>query len=223
MRNAEINRETRETAVNAWLELDGSGKSDVTTGVGFMDHMLDLFAKHGRFDLVMSCDGDYQVDDHHCVEDMGIVLGKAFAAALGDRRGINRYASTMLPMDEALILTAVDISGRSHLSFDVELPAQKVGSFDTELVQEFLTGFARNAGLTLHVRMLSGTNTHHIIEGIFKSLARTMRQAAAIDREHADEIPSTKGVLDTEGAAAPAAAEAAAPGERFGLAFDEDE
>ncbi len=195
MRRAEISRKTAETDISLALTLDGTGKSDIQSGVGFLDHMLTLFARHGRFDLTVKCTGDTYVDDHHTVEDIGIALGEAFRTALGDKRGIVRYGDTTLPMDEALILTAVDISGRSYLGFDLPLPSQKVGSFDTELVKEFWQAFTMNAGLALHIRLLSGDNTHHIIEGAFKSAARSLRKAVAIDPDFKDEIPSTKGVL----------------------------
>ena len=195
MRTANIERNTAETKISLTLNLDGDGKSEIHSGCGFLDHMLTLFARHGRFDLNLVCDGDTYVDDHHTVEDIGIALGKAFSDALSDKKGIVRYGSMILPMDEALILTAVDISGRSMLCFDLPLPCAKVGSFDTELVQEFLLAFVRNANLTLHVRELAGVNTHHIIEGTFKSLARSLAAAVAIDEKHKDEIPSTKGVL----------------------------
>ncbi|MCQ2447192.1 MAG: imidazoleglycerol-phosphate dehydratase HisB [Clostridia bacterium] len=195
MRRAEISRKTAETDISLALTLDGTGKSDIQSGVGFLDHMLTLFARHGRFDLAVKCTGDTYVDDHHTVEDIGIALGDAFRTALGDKRGIVRYGDTTLPMDESLILTAVDISGRSYLGFDLPLPSQKVGSFDTELVKEFWQAFTMNAGLALHIRLLSGDNTHHIIEGAFKSAARSLRKAVAIDPDFKDEIPSTKGVL----------------------------
>ena len=195
MRSAEINRKTAETEISLKLELDGSGKSEISSGVGFLDHMLTLFAKHGNFDLELSCKGDTWVDDHHSTEDIGIALGQAFAEALGDKKGIFRYGDTTLPMDEALILTAVDISGRPFLGWDLPLPCMKVGSFDTELVQEFWLAFVRNAGITMHVRELAGINTHHIIEGCFKSAARSLRKAAAIDLSSPDSVPSTKGVL----------------------------
>ena len=195
MRSAKIKRKTAETDISLTLDLDGSGRSDVDTGVGFMDHMLTLFAKHGRFDLDIKCVGDVNVDDHHSVEDIGIALGQAFDEALGDKKGIVRYGDAVIPMDEALILTAVDISGRDHLAYDLQIPTEKVGSFDTELVEEFWTAFARNARCTLHIRGIAGSNSHHIIEGAFKSAARSMRAAVRIDREFADEVPSTKGVL----------------------------
>ena len=195
MRNAEIRRDTAETKISISLTLEGTGKNKIDTGVGFLDHMLTLFAKHGSFDLAVRCDGDNYVDDHHSVEDIGISLGQAFAQALGDKKGIRRYADTILPMDEALILTSVDISGRDYLNYGLNIPTQRVGTFDTELVKEFLLGFVRNSNMTLHVVQLAGENSHHIIEGTFKSLARTLRQAVEIDPEHAGEIPSTKGVL----------------------------
>ena len=195
MRTAEIVRNTAETKISLSLKLDGTGKSDIRTKVGFLDHMLTLFAKHGRFDLPVSCDGDTWVDDHHTVEDVGIALGQAFAMALGDKRGITRYGNMILPMDESLILTAVDISGRSYLGYELDIPTQKVGSFDTELVEEFWLGFVRNAQCTLHIRKLAGTNSHHIIEGAFKSAGRSLRAAVAIEEAFANEIPSTKGVL----------------------------
>ena len=195
MRNSTITRRTSETDIALSITLDGRGTSDVATGCGFLDHMLTLFARHGRFDLNVKCIGDTYVDDHHTVEDVGISLGQAISAALGEKRGIVRYGSMLLPMDEALILTAVDISGRGMLVYDASIPTEKVGSFDCQLAEEFWMAFARNAGCTLHIRQLAGTNSHHIIEGMFKSVARSMRQAVAIDPDFADEIPSTKGVL----------------------------
>lgn len=195
MRTAKIIRKTAETNISLTLNLDGNGQSTVATGCGFLDHMLTLFARHGRFDLTLSCKGDTWVDDHHTVEDVGIALGQAFQSALGEKRGINRYGDCILPMDEALILTAVDLSGRGYLGYDLQIPTQKVGTFDTELVEEFWLGFIRNAECTLHIRKLSGTNSHHIIEGAFKSAARSIRQAVSIDPAFADDIPSTKGVL----------------------------
>ena len=195
MRSAEIIRKTAETDIMLRLDLDGRGESGIDTGVGFLDHMLTLFARHGRFDLYVKCVGDTYVDDHHTAEDIGIALGQAFAQALGDKRGIVRYGSQILPMDESLILSAVDISGRDYLGYDLAIPTEKVGTFDTELVEEFWLGFVRNARLTLHIRKLSGTNSHHIIEGAFKSVGRSLRQAVAVDAAFADEIPSTKGVL----------------------------
>lgn len=195
MRTSEIKRDTAETKINLTLDLDGTGKSEIATGCGFLDHMLTLFAKHGRFDLNVDCDGDIDVDDHHTVEDIGICLGMAFKEALGDKKGIIRYGNFTLPMDEALIMCAVDISGRDYLAYRLEIPTEKVGTFDTELVEEFMLAFTRNAGLNLHIIQLSGTNSHHIIEGTFKCLARTLRQAVNIDEKFKDEIPSTKGVL----------------------------
>ena len=195
MRIAEIKRTTAETDISLELNLDGTGAADIQTGCGFLDHMLTLFARHGRFDLNITCQGDTYVDDHHTVEDIGIALGQAFANALGDKKGIQRYGDTILPMDESLILTAVDLSGRGYLGYALQIPTEKVGSFDTELVEEFWLGFIRNAGCTLHIRQLAGTNSHHIIEGAFKSAGRSLKTAVAIDSAFADEIPSTKGVL----------------------------
>ena len=195
MRTSEINRTTAETDIRLSLNLDGTGASEINSGVGFLDHMLTLFARHGRFDLKLECKGDTNVDDHHSVEDIGICLGSAFKQALGDKRGIVRYGDTTLPMDEALILSAVDISGRSFLVYGLEIPTEKVGSFDTELIEEFFIAFANNAGITLHIKQLAGKNSHHIIEGTFKSAARSLRKAAAIDSDFADDLPSTKGVL----------------------------
>ena len=195
MRSAEIVRTTAETDISLNLSLDGTGKSVIDTGCGFLDHMLTLFAKHGRFDLNVSCKGDTYVDDHHTVEDIGIALGQAFAIALGDKRGIVRYGSLILPMDESLILSAVDLSGRSYLGYELQIPTEKVGSFDTELVEEFWLAFTREAKCNLHMQQLAGKNSHHIIEGAFKSVARSLRQAVAIDPDFANEIPSTKGVL----------------------------
>ena len=195
MRTSEIVRRTAETDIRLTLDLDGTGKSDIDTGCGFMNHMLTLFARHGRFDLTVKCVGDTDVDDHHTVEDIGICLGMAFAQALGDMAGIVRYGNTILPMDEALILTAVDISGRAHLAFDLDIPAEKIGTFDTELVREFWLGFVRKANVTLHFKELDGENSHHIVEGAFKSAARSLRAACAIDPTLNGAIPSTKGVL----------------------------
>lgn len=195
MRQAVINRKTAETDIQLSLCLDGTGKSDIQTGCGFLDHMLTLFAKHSRMDLTLTCKGDTYVDDHHTVEDIGICLGQAISEALGDKRGINRYGSTMLPMDESLILSAVDLSGRAMLVYDLQIPTEKVGTFDTELCEEFFWGFVRNAACTLHIKQMAGSNAHHIIEGAFKSVARSMRVAVAIDPAFADEVPSTKGVL----------------------------
>ena len=195
MRTSEINRVTAETDITLTLELEGRGASDIDTGVGFLDHMLTLFAKHGRFDLKITAKGDNYVDDHHTVEDVGIALGQAFAKALSDTRGIRRYGDCIVPMDEALIMSAVDISGRPYLGYELEIPAEKVGTFDTELTEEFWLGFVRNSCMTLHIKQLAGKNSHHIIEGTFKSVARTLRQAVSVDREFAGEIPSTKGLL----------------------------
>jgi len=195
MRKASIERKTAETDISLALALDGSGVSDIQSGVGFLDHMLTLFARHGRFDLRVKCLGDTQVDAHHSVEDIGICLGQAFREALGDKKGIARYGDTTLPMDEALILTAADISGRAYLACELSIPAQKVGDFDTELVAEFWAAFVRSAACTLHIRQLAGMNSHHIIEGVFKSAARTLRKACAIDPSLGDEVPSTKGTL----------------------------
>ncbi len=195
MRTAKVTRRTAETDIALNLNLDGSGYSNIQSGVGFLDHMLTLFAKHGRFDLALTCNGDTEVDDHHSVEDIGIALGQAFREALGEKRGIERYGSLILPMDEALILSAVDLSGRSYLSFSVPMPTQKVGTFDTELVEEFFLGFVRNLECNLHIRALAGANTHHIIEGVFKCVARALKTAVAIDPGMGNEIPSTKGVL----------------------------
>ena len=195
MRQSKIERRTAETDISLSLELDGSGKSRIDTGIGFLDHMLTLFASHGRFDLDVFCRGDVYVDCHHTTEDIGIAMGRAFREALGDKRGIRRYGDTMLPMDEALILTAVDFSGRSCLVYDMRIPTEKVGEFDTELVEEFWAGFVRQAECALHIRQLAGRNSHHIIEGAFKSAARSLRTAVSVDEMFKGEIPSTKGVL----------------------------
>ncbi|MBQ7725739.1 MAG: imidazoleglycerol-phosphate dehydratase HisB [Clostridia bacterium] len=195
MRTAEINRKTNETDISLSLNLDGTGNSDIQTGCGFLDHMLTLFARHGRLDMTLRCKGDTDVDFHHTTEDIGIVLGDAFRKALGDLRGVTRYGSFLVPMDEALSLSAVDFSGRAHLSYDVTVPAAKVGDFDTELVKEFFLGFVRHAAITLHIRSLSGENTHHILEGIFKSVAHSLSSAVKIEEDRKNEIPSTKGVL----------------------------
>ena len=195
MRMANISRRTAETDITLTLNLDGTGASEIDTGCGFLDHMLTLFASHGKFDLCVKCEGDIEVDEHHTVEDIGICLGQAFAQALGDKKGICRYGDKILSMDEALILTAVDLSGRGTLGYDLAIPTEKVGTFDTELVKEFFLGFVRCAAITLHIRSLAGENSHHIIEGAFKSVARSLRQAVAIDEGFADVIPSTKGVL----------------------------
>ncbi len=195
MRTAYINRTTAETKIEMVLALDGKGESTIECGCGFLEHMLTLFARHGRFDLEISASGDTHVDYHHTAEDMGICLGSAFAQALGDCRGINRYGYMILPMDETLVLCAVDISGRGRLEYEVTPAAQKVGDFDTELIEEFFEGFVRTSGVTLHLKQLAGKNTHHILEGCFKAFARAMREAVRIDEGSADEIPSTKGVL----------------------------
>ena len=193
MRTSEIQRNTGETKISLKMNLDGTGKSNIDTGVGFLNHMLTLFAAHGKFDLSVTCSGDTEVDDHHSVEDIGICLGQAFQAALGDKRGITRYGSFLLPMDEALILSAVDISGRSCLCYDLNIPTEKIGTFDTELVEEFFLGFVRNCPMSLHLRQLAGTNSHHIVEGAFKSVGRALKAAVALDGSN--DIPSTKGVL----------------------------
>ena len=195
MRQSEIKRKTNETDIELKLELDGRGESDISTGCGFLDHMLTLFARHGRFDLTVKCKGDTEVDYHHTVEDIGIALGQAFSDALGMKYGINRYGFMILPMDEALILTSVDLSGRDYLGFDLQIPTEKVGDFDTELVKEFFFAFVRNSGAALHIKQLAGENSHHIIEGAFKSVAHSLKAAVAIDAAFADEIPSTKGIL----------------------------
>ena len=195
MRQAAVERKTAETDISLTLRLDGTGSSEIDTGVGFLDHMLTLFAKHGRFDLTVVCRGDVEVDDHHSVEDIGIALGEAFSRAMGDKRGIRRYGDTILPMDEALVLTAVDFSGRAYLGYEAEIPAEKIGTFDSELVEEFWAAFVRTAACSLHIRKLAGKNSHHIAEAVFKSTARTFREAVEIDPDFADEIPSTKGVL----------------------------
>ena len=195
MRQAEIIRKTAETDIALKINIDGTGKSSIDTGVGFLDHMLTLFARHGRFDIELNCKGDTYVDDHHTTEDIGIALGQAFYQALADKKGVTRYGSMLLPMDEALIMAAVDLSGRGYLGYDLQIPTQKVGNFDTELVEEFFLGFIRNAQCTMHIKQLAGSNSHHIIEGAFKAVGRAMKQAVAIDKEYAEEIPSTKGVL----------------------------
>lgn len=193
MRSFEITRKTAETDIRLSLNLDGSGRSTIATGCGFLDHMLTLFAAHGKFDLEVVCEGDTQVDDHHSVEDIGICLGTAFQNALGEKRGIARYGSFLLPMDEALLLCAVDLSGRSCLCYDLNIPTEKIGSFDTELIEEFLLGFVRNCPMSLHLKQLAGRNAHHIAEGAFKALARALK--AAVAQDGSGEIPSTKGVL----------------------------
>ena len=205
MRSSEIKRKTAETNITLSLSLDGTGASKIDSGCGFLDHMLTLFAKHGRFDLNVKCKGDVQVDYHHTVEDVGIALGQAVLNALGDKKGITRYADIILPMDESLIMCAIDVSGRGYLNFDVELPSakvyddeeskvKKVGDFDTELIEEFFIAFTREAKVTLHFKKLYGKNTHHIIEGVFKSFARVLKKAVAIDPTQKG-IPSSKGVL----------------------------
>lgn len=195
MRSAEIIRKTKETDISLSLNLDGCGKSNIDTGCGFLDHMLTLFASHGRFDLDVKCIGDVQVDAHHTTEDIGICLGLAFADALGDKKGIERYGYMILPMDEALILASTDLSGRAYLGYGLDIPAGKVGDFDTELVEEFWLAFVREAKCALHIKQFDGKNSHHIIEGTFKSVARALKAAVTIDEKRADEIPSTKGVL----------------------------
>ena len=195
MRTASIARDTKETQITLALDLDGTGKAEIATGCGFLDHMLTLFARHGDFDLAVTCHGDTEVDYHHSVEDIGICLGRAFTQALGDKRGIARYGDRCLPMDEALILSAVDISGRGMLVYDLHIPTEKVGSFDTQLAKEFFIAFATRAGITLHLRQLSGENSHHIIEGAFKSVAHSLADAVAVDGRRAGQLPSTKGVL----------------------------
>lgn len=195
MRQSEITRQTNETSITLFLNLDGTGQHKISTGVGFLDHMLELFASHGRFDLNIKCKGDIHVDYHHTVEDIGITLGSAFRQALSDKKGITRYGYVILPMDEALILTAIDFSGRAYLNWDMNICAPKVGDFDTELACEFWLGFARNSLSTIHFKQLSGSNAHHIIECAFKSIARSIAQAVKINSDYANEIPSTKGVL----------------------------
>lgn len=195
MRQAKIERNTTETKIQLELRLDGSGKAQIDTGVGFFNHMLDLFTKHSRFDLCVTCDGDRKIDDHHSVEDIGIALGQAFASCLGNKKGIRRYGSMFLPMDESLILCALDLSGRSFLRYDIHFQTEKIGNFDTQLVREFWEAFTREAKVTLHVQQYAGENSHHIAEAIFKSVARSLRMAVSIDPELQDEIPSTKGVL----------------------------
>ena len=195
MRKSDITRNTTETEIKLSLNLDGTGKNSIDTGVGFLDHMLELFARHGKFDLDVKCKGDTHVDSHHSVEDIGICLGTVFSQALGDARGICRFSDVTLPMDEALVVCAVDVSGRSHLSLDVTLPDRTVGAMDTELFEEFLQAFVRKGGLTIHIHLLDGKNAHHILEACFKALARALRAAVKIDAEFSDEIPSTKGVI----------------------------
>lgn len=195
MRTSTIKRNTEETKIELSLNLDGKGESNIDTGCGFFDHMLTLFSKHSKIDLDVTCKGDINVDYHHTVEDIGIVLGKALLEALGDKKGINRYEDTILPMDESLILTALDVSGRSYLGFDVVFPTEKIGDFDTELVEEFFMALTRCAEITLHIKKMAGENSHHIAEGVFKSFARSLRTAVALDENFKDQLPSTKGVL----------------------------
>ena len=195
MRKSEMKRKTNETDIDVSLCLDGVGKYDIDTGCGFFDHMMELFARHGRFDLAIKCDGDTKVDYHHSVEDIGITLGQVFKEALGDKKGICRYGEQLLPMDEALVLVSLDISGRSSVNLDIDIPTEKVGDFDTELTEEFMIAFSRELGLTLHIIQFAGVNSHHIIEAIFKGLARALAKAVSIDEKFADEVPSTKGVL----------------------------
>lgn len=195
MRSGTVNRKTAETDIDLSLCIDGSGESSVDTGVGFLDHMLTLFARHSGFNLAVTCRGDVHVDDHHSVEDIGICLGTAFASAIGDKRGISRYGSALIPMDEALVLAAVDVSGRGKAVYEAQIPCQKVGTFDTELAEEFFESFARFSGVTLHIRQISGANGHHIIEGMFKAFARALSAAVQLDERFADMVPSTKGVL----------------------------
>lgn len=195
MREATIERKTAETEIKLTLNLDGSGKSEIQSGIGFLDHMLTLFASHARFDLKLSCKGDTWVDDHHSAEDIGICLGQALREALGEKRGINRYGSFLLPMDEALIQVALDLSGRSCLCYGLTFPTEKIGTFDTELVEEFFQSFTRQALMNLHIRQLAGKNSHHIAEGAFKGVARALKEAVAIDPANGDSVPSTKGTL----------------------------
>lgn len=195
MRKSEIQRKTNETDISLSLCLDGTGKSEINSGIGFLDHMLDLFAKHGRMDLKVKCTGDTFVDFHHSAEDIGIVLGQAFKEAIGDKKGIKRYGNMLLPMDESLVLASLDISGRAFLKYDLIIPTEKVGEMDTELIEEFFISFVRNADITLHIKQLDGTNSHHIIEAAFKAVARAIREAVSIDKKAKDEIPSSKGLL----------------------------
>ncbi|MBR4858200.1 MAG: imidazoleglycerol-phosphate dehydratase HisB [Clostridia bacterium] len=195
MREAHIKRKTNETDIEMTLNLDGTGKNEINTGCGFLDHMLELFARHGRMDLTVRCVGDTHVDYHHTVEDVGIVLGQAFAEAVGEKRGISRYGSILLPMDETLILASIDISGRAYLNYDVHIPTPAVGGMDTELVEEFFISFVRNSDITLHIKQLEGKNSHHIIEGIFKAFGRALCKAVFEDKTLGGEIPSTKGIL----------------------------
>ena len=195
MRITSIDRNTNETSIQLALNLDGTGKADIATGVGFLDHMLTLFTRHGDFDLTVRCQGDTQVDGHHSVEDIGICLGQAFTKALGEKRGITRYGQFLLPMDETLVLCACDLSGRDYLGWVVDLPSQKVGDFDTELAKEFWLAFVRCCPASIHIRELAGENTHHILEAVFKGMGRTLKEAVRLDDKHLNDIPSTKGTL----------------------------
>lgn len=195
MRKSEITRKTNETSISLSLILEGVGKADISTGSGFFDHMLTLFANHSRFDLTVNCSGDINVDYHHSIEDIGIALGQAFSEALGDKRGIKRYGDILLPMDEALVLCAADLSGRPYCLFDLTVPSQKIGEYDTELTEEFFRALTNNAGITLHIKKLGGTNSHHITEAAFKAFGKVMREAVAVDNDFSREIPSTKGIL----------------------------
>ncbi len=196
MRKSSIHRKSNETDICIDLNIDGKGAHEISTGCGFLDHMLELFSKHGRFDINLSCNGDTQVDMHHTTEDIGICLGNAFNEALGDRRGIKRYASIILPMDETLVLVSLDLSGRTHLNYKLYITNPKVGEFDTELVKEFFYAFSRSSKMTLHIKQLEGGNSHHLIEAAFKAFARALRNATEIDEKNSDEIPSTKGIID---------------------------
>ena len=195
MRTAEIARTTKETDIFLSLNLDGKGENEINTGCGFLDHMLTLFSRHSRIDLKVNCKGDTEVDYHHTAEDIAICLGKAIKDALGEKKGIERYADVILPMDEALILCAIDISGRGGLYFTLNIPSYRVGDFDTELCEEFFIALARESGITIHLKSLAGTNSHHIIEGAFKAFGRALKTAVAVDSKYKDEIPSTKGVI----------------------------
>lgn len=195
LRTNELERVTTETKIFLRLALDGTGENDIHTGVGFLDHMLTLFSVHSRFDLTIHCQGDTEVDDHHSVEDVGISLGQAFAAALGNKKGVTRYGSALIPMDEALVLAAADLSGRGLLSYSLRIPTEKIGTFDTELVEEFFTAFTRNAGVTLHLKQLDGQNSHHIAEAAFKAFARSLREAVRVDESLDGAVPSSKGIL----------------------------
>tara|TARA_Y100001968_G_C19113160_1_gene598204 strand:- start:115 stop:726 length:612 start_codon:yes stop_codon:yes gene_type:complete len=198
-RSGEISRVTKETDVFVQIDIDGSGKCDVNTGIGFLDHMIQQLSSHGLFDLKVTANGDTHIDDHHTNEDVGIALGQALSKALGDRIGIKRFGHFLAPLDEALIQVVVDCSGRPHLTFDLDIPSQKVGTYDTELVKEFFAAVASNSGLTLHIKQISGTNTHHIVEASFKSFARALRMATEIDPRRSSQIPSSKGVLEQAG------------------------